>query len=79
MVVTKGEAWRQVSSPALGSGCWCLELPRASEAVSAQAPGSARLRFEFDCPISCLVTLNEGLSPPRFPHLSGVGLLMASS
>ena len=40
---------------ALGSGCWCLELPRASEAVSAQASGSARLGFEFEC--SCPLVL----------------------
>ena len=47
MVVTMG-GLAPSQLPALGSGCWCLELPRASEAVSAQAPGSARLRFEFE-------------------------------
>lgn len=44
MVVTMGGLVPS-QRPAPGSGCWRLELPRASEAVSARALGSARLEL----------------------------------
>ena len=47
MVVTVGGlAPSQLPAPA--SGCWCLELPKASQAASARALGSARLGFESE-------------------------------
>lgn len=65
------------SAPSSWGGCWCLELPRASE-LYTELRGQPGFGLSLTAPIPCLVTLNEGL------HLSGFlicqeGLLMASS